>query len=57
MFFLFCFNQSDDPSVFFFSNKKNVRTPIGFVNLPSPVTYMTWTPTEYVRKHSTQFIL
>ena len=39
---------SDDQTIFFFSNSKNTRTPIGFVNLPSPVTYMTWTPADYV---------
>lgn len=33
--------------MFFFANKDNKRTPIGFVTLPSPVTYMTWTPQEY----------
>ncbi|CAF0711556.1 unnamed protein product [Brachionus calyciflorus] len=38
---------SDDQTVFFFTNKQNSRTPIGFVNLPSKVTYMTWTPSSY----------
>ena len=38
---------SDDQTIFFFSNSKNTRTPIGYVNLPSPVTYMTWTPSDY----------
>ncbi len=40
---------SDDQTVFFFSNNKNVRTPIGFVTLPSPVAYMTWTPGDYAK--------
>ena len=33
--------------MFFFANKQNSRSPIGFVNLPSKVTYMTWTPVDY----------
>lgn len=39
--------QSSDKTLFFFANKNNLRTPIGFVNLPSPITYMTWSPREY----------
>ena len=35
--------------MFFFSTKANERKPIGFVTLPSAVTYLTWTPSEYAQ--------
>jgi cilia- and flagella-associated protein 44 len=38
---------SNDSTVFFFSNSNNKRKPIGFVNLPAPITFMTWTPADY----------
>ena len=39
----------EDQTIFFFAYSKNSRKPIGFVNLPAPVTYMTWTPSDYAQ--------
>ncbi len=36
-----------DNTLFFFANKDNKRTPVGYVALSAPATYLTWKPAEF----------
>ncbi len=50
MIFFSLISQSADGTVFFFNFTPKGLNPIGFVNVKEEITFMTWTPTQYVRK-------